>query len=69
MTTLDLAARRQVRISFREFCHFAIPTTLITLVISSAWLTGMIFFDYHAALYASLAVAALLGVVARVRPA
>ena len=69
VTTLDLAARRQVRISFREFCHFAIPTTLITLVISSAWLTGMIFFDYHAALYASLAVAALLGVVARVRPA
>ncbi len=69
VTTLDLAARRQVRISFREFCHFAIPTTLITLVISSAWLTGMIFFDYHAALYASLAVAALLGVVAKVRPA
>ncbi len=69
VTTLDLAARRQMRVTFREYCRFAIPTTAITLVIASAWLSGMIFFGYHAALYASLAAAGLLGLVARYRQA
>ncbi len=69
VTTLDLAARRQMRISFREFCRFAIPTTAITLVISSGWLTTMVFFGYHMALYASLAAAFALALYARFRQA
>ena len=69
VTTLDLAARRQVRISFREFCRFAVPMTAITLVVASGWLACMVFFGYHAALYASLAVALLLAIIAKVRPA
>ncbi len=67
VTTLDLSARRGTRIAFREFTRFAIPTASITLVISSAWLALMIFFGYHVALYASLAVAAVLWFATRRR--
>lgn len=38
VTTLDLAARRGVRISFREFLGTGIPVLLLTLGTATAWL-------------------------------
>lgn len=60
VTTLDLAARGKVKISFREYIRFAIPITAITLVMASLYLAADIFLSYRAALIISLVSAAIL---------
>lgn len=60
VTTLDLAARRKVRISFREYVRFAIPVTAMTLVVASAYLAADIFLGYRSALAITATVALLL---------
>ncbi len=42
VTTLDLAARRGVRISFREYLGVGVPVLLITLMIASLWLAAYV---------------------------
>ncbi len=42
VTTLDLAARRGVRISFREYLAVGVPVLLVSLVIGSLWLAAYV---------------------------
>jgi len=67
VTTLDLAARQHVRITFLEFVRFGSPTVAITLAISSAWLATMIFLGHTTATVGSLVLAAIFGLVLRLR--
>lgn len=69
VTTLDLAARQQMRITFLEFVRFGAPTAAITLVIGSAWLAAMIFFGHATATVGSLVFAALFALTLRLRRA
>jgi Na+/H+ antiporter NhaD/arsenite permease-like protein len=67
VTTLDLAARQQMRITFLEFVRFGAPTAAITLVIGSAWLAAMIFFGHATATVGSLVFAAAFALTLRLR--
>lgn len=67
VTTLDLAARQQARISFVEFVRFGTPTAALTLAISSAWLAAMIFLGHTTATAGALVLAAAFGLILRFR--
>lgn len=67
VTTLDLAARGKVRISFREYVRFAVPITVMTLVVASAYLAADIYLGYWRALGLTVIAAALLFGLTRFR--
>ncbi|MDZ4257392.1 MAG: SLC13 family permease [Gemmatimonadales bacterium] len=67
VTTLDLAARGKVHISFREYVRFAIPITAMTLIVASAYLAADIYLGYWPALGITSAVAGLLFGLTRIR--
>lgn len=58
VTTLDLAARRGVRISFREYLATGVPVLLATLGLASLWLVAYVRMGNAVAAGASLAVVA-----------
>lgn len=59
VTTLDLAARRGVRIAFREYLATGIPVLLATLVIASLWLVAYVRLGNSVAAVASLVLVAV----------
>ena len=59
VTTLDMAARRGVRISFREFLSVGVPVVLMSLTIATVWLIGYVALGNRIAAPLSLAAAAL----------
>lgn len=65
VTTLDLAARRGVRISFREFLRVGVPTVTISLATASAWLVLYVLLGNRLAAPLSLVTAAVLWVAGR----
>jgi Na+/H+ antiporter NhaD/arsenite permease-like protein len=67
VTTLDLAARQAVRISFMEFVRFGAPTTAITLMISSGWLATMIYVGHAPATVGALLLAVISALLLRFR--
>lgn len=60
VTTLDLAARRGVRISFRDYLGVGVPVLLVTLMLASAWLVGYVRLGNAAAAGMSLALAVVV---------
>ena len=59
VTTLDLAVRRGAKTSFVEFVHFGGPVTVLTLVIASLWLMGMVYLGFATTLSLTLLVLVL----------
>ena len=66
VTTLDLAARRNVRITFREFLRVGVPVVLLSLGTASIWLVLYVFFGNTVAVIASLGSATVLWLLRRV---
>lgn len=71
VTTLGLAEREGVRISFREFARFGVPVTAMTLVIASVFLSGYVLVGEPLTLAAGLGAVAIVlaGRMVRSRPA
>jgi Na+/H+ antiporter NhaD/arsenite permease-like protein len=65
VTTLDLAARRSVRITFREFLGVGVPVVLFSLSTASAWVMLYVFFGNAMAVSVFLVVAAALWLCGR----
>jgi Na+/H+ antiporter NhaD/arsenite permease-like protein len=65
VTTLDMAARKGVRISFREFLKVGVPTVTVSLIVGTAWLVCYVLLGNRLAAPLSLVAAALLWVVGR----
>ncbi len=62
VTTIGLAEKRGIRISFREFTAFGARVTAMTLTISSLFLAGYVFLGHTATtVWGLVALAALLG--------
>jgi Na+/H+ antiporter NhaD/arsenite permease-like protein len=64
VTTLGLAEKGGMAITFRQFLGFGVPVTLGSLVVSSGWLAGYVLLGRDLVLALSLGVAALFGLVA-----
>ncbi|HET9064905.1 MAG TPA: SLC13 family permease [Gemmatimonadales bacterium] len=60
VTTLDIAARRGTRVTFKEFLAVGVPITAMTLMLSSLWLAGYVWFGNTLTALACLTGAALL---------
>lgn len=67
VTTLGLAEREGVRISFGEFARTGAPVTFFTLLVSSAFLAAFVVLGDAAAQRAGLGVLAIAGVVGMMR--
>jgi Na+/H+ antiporter NhaD/arsenite permease-like protein len=65
VTTLDLAARRGVRISFREFVATGAPTVVVSLLVASVWVVLYVLLGNQLAAPMSLAAAAALWMIGR----
>lgn len=65
VTTLDLAARRGVQITFREFLSIGLPVVLLSLATASIWLVIYVELGNGVAAPASLLAAAALFAVGR----
>lgn len=65
VTTLDLAARAGVSVTFGAFTRFGAIVVLMSLLVATAWLAAWIWLGPMPALAGSLAVAALLAAGAR----
>jgi Na+/H+ antiporter NhaD/arsenite permease-like protein len=60
VTVVGIADRHGERITFGAFSRFAIPVTVFTLLVSTAFVTAHIYLGQRGALYAGLAVLAAL---------
>jgi Na+/H+ antiporter NhaD/arsenite permease-like protein len=65
VTTLDVAARRGVRITFREFLEVGVPVVALTLLTASAWIVGYVMLGNRVMAPLSLGAALLLWLVRR----
>ena len=65
VTTLDLAARRNVRITFREFLRVGVPVVLLSLGTASIWLVLYVLMGNRVAVIVSLGTALFLWLLRR----
>jgi Na+/H+ antiporter NhaD/arsenite permease-like protein len=66
VTTLDLAARRSVRITFREFLGVGVPVMLLSLGTATVWVVIYVLFGNAVAVIASLVSAVAVWLLNRV---